>query len=294
MGEVPRRSRLSKHLAEMGDQRRPLGSMFIQYVQRFKNQTSAELSRQVTKIKQEKVGRGTRTTAWRTWGTRSRGREAGVMRPVLPPGVSRACPGPGKATDALFPWGPHLPALPRGWPPSAAWPWRSDSQGVGGQSRPPSSWRTCWGSCLRPAGSCERPRRPPRVLVHVLTQPSWTHQGSARVPMLPGLPVCSCMYESGLHGLTGGRPRSSPARPPRVLVHIRVQALTGSPGVCPRSSPAHCLPGPEPLPCAAPGPCPASSWSPTSPPVCSILPPSCAPRPHMKSPILPPATPGCG
>ena len=35
-----------------------LRSMFIQQAQRFKNQTSAELSRQVTKIKQEKGGVG--------------------------------------------------------------------------------------------------------------------------------------------------------------------------------------------------------------------------------------------
>lgn len=251
----------------MGHQRRPLGSMFIQHVQRFKNQTSAELSQQVTKIKQEKVGRGSRTTARRTWGTRSRGREAGVMRPVLPPGVSRACPGPGKATDALLLWGPHLPALPRGWPPSAAWPRRSDSQGLGGQSWPPSRRRTCWGRCLRPAGSCERPRPPPRVLVHVLTQPSWTHRGSAHDPALHGLPMCLCTYES-----RPSRAHRGSARAPVLPTASRAQSRGR---VLPRA------------------PCPASGWSPTSPPACSILPPSCAPRPHMKSPVLPPATPGC-
>ena len=41
-----------------GRSKAPLRSMFIQQAQIFKNQTSAELSRQVTKIKQEKWGQG--------------------------------------------------------------------------------------------------------------------------------------------------------------------------------------------------------------------------------------------
>ena len=104
----------------------------------------------------------------------------------------------------------------------------------------------------------------------------------------------------------GVRPRSSPARPPHVLVHIRVQALTGSPGVCPRSSPAHCLPGPEPRPCAAPGLLPGLwlvSHQPTSmlhppPELCSQAshekpsPPSRHPRMQLGSPLLPELAPG--
>lgn len=107
------------------------------------------------------------------------------MRQVLPPLVSQACPGPGKAAGALLLWGAHHPILPRGRPPSAAWPRTNDGQGLGGQSRPPSRRRTCRQSCLWLQGAVSAPDGLPSVLCTYEPSPHGLSRGSARAPVLP-------------------------------------------------------------------------------------------------------------
>ena len=130
------------------------------------------------------------------------------MRQVLPPSVSQVCPGPGKAAGVLLLWGTHQPILPRGRPPSAAWPRTNDGQGLGGQSRPPSRRRTCRQSCLRLRGAVSAP---------------------------DGLPSALCTYEPSPHDSAGGPPMlQSCPRPP---LHAQAPTLTLTPLSLHASSP---------------------------------------------------------
>ena len=114
------------------------------------------------------------------------------MRQVLPPSVSRVCPGPGKAAGVLLLWGTHHPILPQRRPPSAALPRTNDGQGLGAQSRPPSRRRTCRQSCLQLRGAVSAPDGLPSVLCTYEPSPHGLSWGPARAPALPtASPGCS-------------------------------------------------------------------------------------------------------